>query len=67
MPGYVAVEGPNAWVVSFELQGGEATGTDCLDVAAGRILGVDSAAVPSASALVEDVEVVAVEMEAGMG
>lgn len=65
MPCYVAVEGPDAGVVGLKLHGGEASGADSLDVAAGGILRVDSAAVPSAGAFVEDVEVVAVKMEAG--
>ena len=66
MPGDVAVEGPDTGVVGFELQGGEAAGADCLDVTTGWVLRVDCAAVPSASAFVENVEVVAVEMESGM-
>lgn len=55
---------PDAGVVGFELHCGEATRTDGLDVAAGGILGVADAAIPGAGALVEDVHVVAVKMEA---
>lgn len=57
---------PDARVIGLELHCSEATSADSLDVAAGGVLGVADAAVPGAGALVEDVHVVAVEME-GVG
>jgi hypothetical protein len=63
VPGDVAVEWPDAWVVGFELDGGEATGADGLDIAASGVLLVADATVPGADAFVEDVHVVAVKME----
>jgi hypothetical protein len=65
MPRDVAVERPDAGVIGFELQSGEAAGADGLDVAAGGVLAVADTAVPGAGAFVEDVHVVAVEVEAG--
>jgi hypothetical protein len=65
MPGDVAVERPNAWVVCFELESSEAASADGLDVAAGGVLLVADAAVPGAGPFVEDVHVMAVKMEAG--
>jgi len=54
---------PDTRVVGLELHCGKSASADGLDVAAGRILGVADAAVPGAGAFVEDVHVVAVEME----
>jgi len=56
---------PDARVVSFELHGSEAASADGMDVAAGGVLCVADAAIPSAGTFVEDVHVVAVEMESG--
>ena len=56
---------PDARVVGFELQGGEAAGADGVDVAAGRVLPVADATVPAAGAFVKDIHVVTVEMESG--
>lgn len=66
MPGDVAVERPDAWVVGFELDGSKATGADSLDITASGVLLVADATVPGADAFVEDVHVVAVKMESGI-
>jgi hypothetical protein len=57
------VEWPNAWVVGFELDGSKAAGADSLNITAGGVLLVADATIPGADAFVEDVHVVAVEME----
>jgi hypothetical protein len=63
VPGDVAVEWPDAWVVGFELDGSKATGADSLDVTTSRVLLVADATIPGSDTFVEDVHVVAVKME----
>lgn len=63
----MAVKGPQAGIIRFELEHDVAAWTEHLGVATLRVGGVDDCcAVPVAVAFVEDLEVVAVEVE-GLG